>query len=49
LINEIRVRIYKPKLGSKNGEKMPIMVYYHGGGFAFGGLGKFKGHLKKLI
>jgi acetyl esterase/lipase len=39
LINDVKVRIYRPK-SSKSGDKVPIMVYYHGGGYTFGNLGR---------
>lgn len=38
-MNGVNVRVYSPK-HVKNDEKMPVMVYYHGGGYAFGSLGK---------
>lgn len=39
-LSNIRVRIYKPKSIEKN-DKLPIMVYYHGGGYVFGSLSKY--------
>lgn len=39
-INGVKVRIYKPK-SAKVGEKMPTMIYYHGGGYVFGSISKF--------
>ena len=38
-VSNIRVRIYKPK-SIKRDDKLPIMLFYHGGGFAFGSLSK---------
>ena len=38
-VSGIRVRVYKPK-SIKNEDKLPIMVFYHGGGYAFGSLSK---------
>ena len=39
-LSNIRVRIYKPK-SIKKDDKLPIMVFYHGGGYAFGSLSKY--------
>ncbi|MEX0958352.1 MAG: alpha/beta hydrolase [Burkholderiales bacterium] len=35
--NDIPIRIYRPR-DPKPGEKMPILVWYHGGGFVIGNL-----------
>lgn len=41
---EIPVRVYKPSLQ----EKLPIIVYYHGGGFVFGRLNEYNTMCAKI-
>ena len=38
IIDGIKVRIYLPKSAKKD-DKLPVMVYYHGGGYVFGSVG----------
>ncbi|MBE3044599.1 alpha/beta hydrolase fold domain-containing protein [Candidatus Bathyarchaeota archaeon] len=35
---DVTVRIFSPLTGTGGGQKLPIGVFYHGGGFAVGGL-----------
>jgi acetyl esterase/lipase len=39
-IENVKVRIYSPK--NPLAQKLPIMIYYHGGGYVFGDMGNYK-------
>ena len=43
-VGKIPVRVYKPE----SGEKLPVIVYYHGGGFVFGTLNEYNTFCAKL-
>ncbi|EFX59945.1 hypothetical protein DAPPUDRAFT_280198, partial [Daphnia pulex] len=46
-INGIRVRVYEPK--DKSAGKRPALIFYHGGGYAFGHLNTYDLFIEKIL
>jgi acetyl esterase len=44
--NEIPVRIYRPAVG---GEPLPVVVFFHGGGWVIGGIDSHDGTVRSLV
>jgi acetyl esterase/lipase len=44
-INDVKVRIYRPKAGKEASSNLPVMVYFHGGGYIFGSIDSFDQYL----